>query len=263
MRYLTAFSLAAMLAILMPTVARAQMTLGGAWSGDYSCSGMSGGSLTIDLTDQANGMVEGTLVFNLQDQSGSYRVAGRLLPEGTFTLVPREWIERPAGFTASGAEGRLHPNGRMIEGKLTPCGMGLFSASRAAPAATEARLDAALAPSRGPLDGSWQGGIQCRQNRRGTTEVYPLHLQIRSDGGWAGALAEMQIYRKFGSNAGPADTQISVLSGMIDGRRLSMNRNLPLQQLRNNTNLREMQLELQASGRLLGTTRLPGCDMVE
>jgi len=120
MRYLTALSLAAVLAILVPALARAQMTLGGSWSGDYSCSGTSGGLLTIDLTDQANGMVEGTLVFDVEDHSGSYRVAGRPLPEGSFTLVPREWMERPVRFTALGTEGRLHPNGRMIEGKLTP-----------------------------------------------------------------------------------------------------------------------------------------------
>lgn len=264
MRYLVAFSLAVAFAILAPGLVRAQETLGGVWTGDYSCGGVSGGRITIDLADQADGTVAGTLAFELQGQSGSYHVAGRLAPGGAFNLVPREWIERPTGFTALGAEGRLHPNGRMIEGKLSPCGMGQFMASRAASVATQTQSDAPpVPPSGGPMDGKWQGGIQCRQNRRGATEVYPLQLTIHSDGAGAGGLAEVQIYRKFGSNGGPADTQLSVLSGTIDGRSLSMPRNLPLQQLRQNSNLKELQLELQADGRLTGTTRLPGCDVVE
>ena len=261
MRYLSAFSLAVVLALLMPAIGRAQVTLGGSWSGDYSCAGVSGGKLTIELTDQQNGMVDGTLAFEVQGQSGSYHVAGRMLADGRFTLVPREWIERPAGFTALGAEGQLNPNGRLIEGRLNPCGMGQFSASRAALVTAGAGPPAP--PSGGPVDGLWQGGIQCRQNRRGKTETYPLRLTIRSDTGWAGALAEATIYRKMGSNGGPSDTQVSILSGTSDGRGLALTRNLPLQQLRNGTNLREMHLELQGDGRLTGTTRLSGCDAVE
>lgn len=260
MRFLMVIGYAA---LLVPDWVWAQETLGGVWAGRYSCVGANDGRLTIELADQADGMVDGTLTFEIQGESGSYHIAGRVLPDGTFTLVPREWIERPTGFTALGAEGRLNPNGRQIEGTLNPCGMGRFSASRELPPTAKVAMAPPEPPAAGPMDGSWQGAVQCRQNRRGAVEVYPLHLVIRSDGANAGALAQLQIFGKFGSGSGPSDEQISILSGSIEGTTLSLMHNLPLSLIRQGTDLRQMQLVLGADGKLTGTMRLNGCETVE
>lgn len=249
---------------VQPTFAWAEDLLGGKWVGTYSCAGNQGARLEIELVDRPASMVEGVFAFEVNGQSGSYRVAGRLLPDGTFTLVPREWIERPPGFAALAAEGRLNPNGRVIEGSLTPCGMSKFVVTRDAPVETGDMASSTPEPlAGGAFAGVWQGGIQCRQNRRGKVEVYPLRLAIYSDGDGSGALASLRVWEKLGSGGGAAVDQQIVLSGTETAGTLRLSRNAPINLISRRTNLASLELTPSGKDRLSGSVRLATCETVE
>jgi hypothetical protein len=209
--------------------ASAEEELAGRWSGSYNCSGKADFSLTL-VEAAAPGLVEGTFDFVAPRGSGSYRVSGRVTPEGRFTLVPLDWIERPSGFASLALEGQLDSNKTLLAGRMPGCSPGDFRATREVdPEARRAAGEALPAPlSGGDFAGSWQGAISCSMNRRGRTENYPLTLHLWQDGSGVAGLAEVQIYRQFGSGAGPVFTQRVMIAGRQTAGGLELERALTL-----------------------------------
>ncbi|MGB3390086.1 MAG: hypothetical protein WBA88_19120 [Pseudaminobacter sp.] len=202
------------------TIARAEGELTGRWTGPYNCGVAA--TMTLEVSEKG-GLLDGVFSFDVQGQSGSYRVAGRLQPDRRFTFVPREWIKRPDGFTALGITGILNENNRLIEGRLSPCMPGDFKAARDVPAGERSAAAEPPEPLQtGTLTGSWAGGIGCRMNRRGNTEIYPVELQLVADGDGVGAFGHVQIYKKRNSGAGEAFQQFGLYSGKQAGSALTL-----------------------------------------
>ena len=126
--------LAAVLALLLlPAVpaGAADNPLAGGWTGTYRCGAATPFTMTLKAED--NGLVSGELHVDLGGgKSGSYHVRGRAAGR-QFTLVPMDWIERPANVSAIGLRGEIHPNGLSMEGRLNGCsaiGQPVFAAKR-------------------------------------------------------------------------------------------------------------------------------------
>ena len=234
-------------------------TIARTWEGSYNCLGAGEADLKLELTENA-GELGGTLHFGHPKGTGSYKVIGRLDAQGGFALVPQGWIERPAGFAALSLQGRMDPSGRRIEGTLTPCPMGRFSALpvRAADAPPRA-LPAATPRTGGAFEGVWRGGVECTSNRRGKTETYPLELNLAMDGAGVGGIGVLQIYKTRNSNAGPTFDQVFALSGMVEGSSLSLDRVIVLERTGAPITLRGIDATLAADGSIAGKVNLNGC----
>lgn len=205
----------------------AEEGLSGTWDGTYTCGGANA-SMTLEVKDpEAGGFYSGLFRFEMPQGKGSFAVSGRLLPSGQFTFVPQEWIERPTGFSAVTLEGMLNPNGLSIEGRMSPCGQSSFKATREMAGQAREAVSAPPAPLSGGLfAGSWQGAVECRANRQGRVESYPLALSLWQDGDGVGGLAHVRIWKQRGSNGGEAFDELVALSGTVSGATLVLDRAL-------------------------------------
>ena len=243
------------------TSAQAEGDLAGRWTGTYQCGGAET-TMTLDVSG-ADGVLDGVFSFDAQGTGGSYRVAGRLQPDRSFTFVPREWIERPAGFTALGVTGILNENNRLIEGRLSPCMGGEFKAARAMPEGERAATAKPPEPLQtGALTGRWAGGIECRMNRRGNTEIYPLELQMIADGDGVGAYGHVRIYKQRNSGKGDAFEQYILLSGRQDGGSLGLGRPLLVESGGTRLGLKGITAEVGTGNAIQGQVNMNGCETV-
>ncbi len=252
-------------AMLLGSPARAESPVAGTWTGTYRCGGASASTMSLELED-SGGRLSGTFSFNAEGQDGAYAVAGRLRPDGRFSLVPREWIERPRGFTALTIEGAVNGSGRAIEGRMSPCMVsGDFSAERAVAAGETAHVEQPPQPlDVGPLAGAWTGGVSCRQNRRGNTETYPFALDLFSDGNGVGGIGRLKVYKKRNSGAGDAFEQILLLSGIVDGDSVRLHRSLVIDfdGAPGQTRLRGLDGTVAGGSAIEGQVRMNGCETV-
>lgn len=241
--------------------AYAETGIAGQWSGTYSCGTVTAASMTLNI-EKGEDVVEGVFAFESQGQTGSYRIAGRLMPDGGFRIVPRDWIERPSGYSALGLEGRLSENGRLIEGNIPACGLqGSFKATRALTEGQKLPDQEPPAPMQtGSLTGLWKGGIGCRMNRRGVTETYPLTIQLFADGEGLGALAWVQIYKKRGAGVGPAFDQYALLSGTSTGGNITLGGPILLTQGGAGIRLVGISARLSSPNGMDGTVNMSGCE---
>lgn len=95
-----------------PALAIDANALDGVWVGAYEC-GQGPTSLTLTLDGHADGRVTGTFAFgprpnNPYVASGSYRIAGSVAPDQTFTLTGVEWISQPYNYSMVGIRGKLY-----------------------------------------------------------------------------------------------------------------------------------------------------------
>jgi hypothetical protein len=111
-------------------IARAESGLSGRWSGTFSCDQNDDNDMSLDI-EEKNGRLKAIFSFDVGEVRGSYNLAGKLRSDGTFSLVPQQWIERPPRSRAYGIRGALKPD--KIEGRILPCKAGFFAAIRGAP----------------------------------------------------------------------------------------------------------------------------------
>jgi len=241
--------------------ARAEADIEGLWSGSYSCGTGDKSKLKLDIAEE-QGRLSATFSFDAQGTTGSYTLTGRLRPDSSFTLAPKQWIERPTGFTALAMEGALNANGRMIEGRVSPCMSGKFTVTRALAEGETPPLEAPPAPlATGKLTGIWQGSVGCRQNRRGKTENYPVELQVFADGDGIGAYGTVGIYKQRNSGGGPTFDQRVVLSGRHDGGRLSL-RSTVLESGGARVQLKAVAGAVANDSAIEGEVRMNGCETI-
>lgn len=102
----------------------------GSWAGSYVCNRDSANMLLV-LTEQPS-MLEGVFTFKNKRFKGSYKIAGKLATDGSFVVVPLDWIEKPnRPFAALRMEGVLDREKAEIKGALPDCiGEGSFTAAR-------------------------------------------------------------------------------------------------------------------------------------
>lgn len=245
---------------LLACAGAAAADISGRWIGTYSCAGMQPASLVLEFEPHdERGMIEGLFAFQTDQGSGSYRVSGRLGPDGRLVLVPRDWVERPPGFTALGVEAALTANGRRFEGKVGPCLMGALSVARDEPLRPIATTE--VAPlSGGAFAGLWRGNVECRANRRGKTELQPLVLALWQDGEGVGGIATLRVWRKFGSGGGEYWDQTLLLSGWVEEGRLALGQHVVLDAGGAPNPLRTLTGEIGADGTLAGEAKLRGCE---
>ena len=241
--------------------ARADANIDGLWSGSYSCGSGGKSKLKLEVAEE-QGKLSATFSFDAQGTTGSYKLTGRLRPDNSFTLAPRQWIERPTGFTALAMEGALNPNGRMIEGRVSPCLSGAFTATRTVAEGEAPPAEAPPSPlAAGKLTGIWQGWVGCRQNRRGNTENYPVKLQAYSDGDSIGAYGTIGIYKQRNSGAGPTFDQRVVLSGKHEGGTISL-RSTVLDSGGARVQLRSVAGSVANDSAIEGEVRMNGCETI-
>lgn len=255
---------------LPATPARGQESpLAGSWHGSYDCDAIRGATFRLELS-AGQGRLNGTFHFDSAAGKGAYTLLGRSTGGNDFTLVPGDWLERPAGHSALGLVGRLNDNARQIEGRLQGCGtVNGFRASRQpppdqAPATAESLTPAALAGgplAGGPLAGHWQGSIACSMNRRGQTEHYPVDARLFADGAGLAGLFQVQIFRQRGSAQGGVFTQQVLLSGRAEADRVQLERPVLLDKGGAGIDLRGLSATLDGK-RLSGTVQMNTCETI-
>jgi hypothetical protein len=114
--------------------------LTGTWRGGFHCAeGYGDARLTLELTGNRRGRLEGELGFEVIDPEaplppGRLRVAGAYGAEGDLRLGGTEWISRPGGLAMPGLEGRVGADGDHLSGQVPACGPGsAFYLERLAP----------------------------------------------------------------------------------------------------------------------------------
>lgn len=248
--------------ILMGSGMAPAQEVAGTWEGRYTCDGQTEGQMALELA-ASDGMLTGVFRFDHPDGAGSYSVVGRADAAGGIALVPQDWIERPAGFTALTLQGAIKAGGRAIEGQLIPCSTGRFLVEPVNPVQTSAqapgRVEAAAPRSGGPFEGVWRGAVDCTANRRGKTEAYPIELHLGMDGAGVGGAGMLQIFKTRGSGAGPAFEQVFAVSGeVVDGSAV-LDDLLMLDRGGAPVALRGITATLVAPGQLDGEVSLNGC----
>jgi hypothetical protein len=238
-----------------------QAGLDGIWTGTYRCGTFSA-AMELELTPgPLQGTLEGLFTFSDGQVRGRYTVSGRVDTDNRFTLVPRAWIERPGNMVAITLEGGLAANGASVSGRPTPCGGGEFSAQRQDGTAAPGAL-ASAPPSGGPLAGRWEGAIECRQNRRGRVEDYPLTLDLWQDGDGVAGIARLRIWKKRMDVGGAAfDQTVSVAGRVVDGA-LALDRAIVLDKGGAGFELRGLTVTPDAPGGLAGEVSMRGCETV-
>lgn len=208
--------------------------LAGSWQGNYSCGASRNIAFTLDL-QRSDAKFDGTFRFaapKAGDKGGAYKVSGSIDAKGAFTFVPRDWIERPTGYTALGLVGRLRDNGLMIEGAMPGCG-GIgdnFTATRnaaavpAGNAATNAPISKPQPPSGGNFRGHWRGTISCTLKRH-QTETYDMEADIVQDDDQLAAIFRFRTPNGRPGVAGIAD-QIVITTGHVGGSQVKLDAGL-------------------------------------
>lgn len=210
--------------------------LAGIWQGNYSCGANRDIVFTLDL-QQSDAKFEGTFRFAVpeaRDKGGAYKVSGSIDAKGGFTFVPRDWIERPSGYTAVGLVGRLRDNGLMIEGTMPGCG-GIgnnFTATRntaAAPSGSAAAANTPVTkpqpPSGGKLQGQWRGTITCTAKRR-EPETHDAQADIVQDGDQLATIFRFKTLNQARPGVAEIAEQIVVTTGHADGRQVKFDAGL-------------------------------------
>lgn len=134
-----AIVIALAIALLGTGSAAAQIT--GIWRGGYEC-GQGRGALVLDLTQHPDGRVTGTFDFDSEGRRGVYELEGALGSDGTVTLSPGRWINRPAGFGSVGLEGRV--DGEFFSGTILHQACGGFGTRRESFGADQSLADAII-----------------------------------------------------------------------------------------------------------------------
>lgn len=112
------------------SAAIAQTDLSGRWIGNYHCDGQPESAMAMEFPESGQPLHEGAFSFDAGGTRGSFNVTGRMLDTVQFRIVPGAWIEQPLGFGTLALAGRIHPDGRTMDGVLTGCAGGWFKAAR-------------------------------------------------------------------------------------------------------------------------------------
>lgn len=123
-----------------------QSQFAGQWTGTYHCNSQPEATMSLQIEPSDSPLHDGVFSFDVAGAKGSYAVMGRVQDNGQFTIIARDWIDKPAGFSALGLSGRIGADGQSMNGLLSGCSGG-FAATRP-PSAEE--LAAAAQPMRLP-----------------------------------------------------------------------------------------------------------------
>ena len=111
--------------ICLTSKAIAQNSLNGEWSGQYTCNeSVTNFALTLRKAGHLESDYEGLFYFfphlsNPNIPFGKFSVkAKKLTPEGSFEIIPQQWISQPKGYTNAKVIGKLYQNGNIMGGNI-------------------------------------------------------------------------------------------------------------------------------------------------
>lgn len=122
-------------AALLAAPAAAQEELRGTWRGDYVCA-QGNTALALTIEPGKDGAFAALFHFeavpdNPAVPTGCFEMMGRFTPmTGEAAFLPLRWLRRPADYVMVGLEGRLSPDGSVLEGLVQGPGCSSFSVRR-------------------------------------------------------------------------------------------------------------------------------------